>query len=47
MKELVKDRSHRGQDAIAASVRRCYESEDYGERVGTFLEKRRPRFAGR
>lgn len=38
-------RDDRGE--LAALVRRCYDSDDLREGIAAFLEKRRPRFAGR
>jgi enoyl-CoA hydratase/carnithine racemase len=45
--ELARDRGRRNQGVMEASIRRCYESADYGEGVSAFLKKRRPRFQGR
>ena len=45
--DLMRDTSERDQEAIAASIRSCFESQDYREGVRAFLEKRRPRFSGK
>ncbi len=47
VRELAREPAERDRAAIAQSIQRCFESEDYKEGVRAFLEKRPARFDGR
>jgi len=47
VRELAQEPSRRDHEAVADSIRRCFESRDYQEGIRAFLEKRQPRFEGK
>jgi enoyl-CoA hydratase len=47
VEEYVKSSGTPDQAAMAASMKRCTESDDYKEGRRAFMEKRKPRFTGK
>ncbi len=45
--EVVKDKADRDMARVEALTRQCFDSEDYAEGRGAFMEKRRPVWKGR
>lgn len=45
--QVLADESQRNMAAIAASVKRCFDSQDYIEGRTAFMEKRKPAFTGK